>query len=339
MRLDIVDPHWALFVDTQPAATIFQHPAWSQLLTECYGYEGFVLALCKQDHTVVAGLPIMQVGGRWGVPRLVSLPFSDYCDPLYADPCYAAPFNKALSALFQENPRRAFEVRAPLPPHAQLHCATSHVLNRLPLTSESDTLLHQACRMHRGNIRKAKRCGVTIECGTGERQLRAFYALQWQTRRYKGVPVQPLRFFELIGELLLSKGLGFILLAHHEKQCIAGALFLHHNQTLTCKYAASIRPRLKVRPNNLIFWEGIECGCRQHCQILDMGRTRIEDTGLRRFKNGWGGNEQVLTYSRFGGQPICACPPWMCACSEGAIRHSPLWVCRAAGELLYKYNA
>jgi hypothetical protein len=155
----------------------------------------------------------------------------------------------------------------------------------------------------------------------------------------KGVPVQPWRFFKKIGEHLLAKGLGFVLLARHDNRCIAGAVFLHYNQTLTCKYAASLKADQVFRPNNLLFWEGIEWGCRRGYRWLDLGRTELENTGLRRFKDGWGCCEEALVYSNFGVSSQARWSGRLKSCTEKIIRTSPAWVCSTVGSVLYRYMA
>jgi len=335
--MDVASPRWLEFVTSQPSATIFHHPNWTQLLSESYGYKSFAMSLRNDADRLIAGLPVIEVKGLLGKRRWVSLPFTDYSEPLYADPIYKLPFIERLQALHLQHPARQLEIRAKLPAQEEVSFSSDYVLNLVPLSDGIDRVSHNICQMHRRNIRKAKRGGVTIESGHEEQHLRAFYALHLETRRRKGVPIQPWSFFRKIGEILLASGLGFVLLAYHENRCIAGAVFLHFNRTLTYKYGASTKSGLPLRPNNLIMWTAIEWGCRHGYHVLDMGRTQIDDAGLRRFKNGWGAEESELVYSSFGpcksSSLMRQVTPW----SATAIRHSPLWVCQALGQLLYRY--
>jgi CelD/BcsL family acetyltransferase involved in cellulose biosynthesis len=335
--MEISSPRWLEFVTSQPSATIFNHPSWAQLLSESYGYKSFAMSLRNDANRVIAGLPVIEVKGLLGRRRLVSLPFTDYSEPLYADPIYKLPFIERLKALHQQHPARQLEIRAKLPPQEEVSFSSDYVLNLIPLSDGIEHVSHNICRMHRQNIRKAKRCGVTIESGHEEQHLRAFYALHLETRRRKGVPIQPWSFFRKLGELLLASGLGFVLLAYHEDRCIAGAVFLHFNRTLTYKYGASASSGLLLRPNNLIMWTAIEWGCHHGYHVLDMGRTQADDAGLRRYKNGWGGEENELVYSSFGPYKPSSLMRQVTPWSATAIRHSPRWVCQALGQLLYRY--
>jgi CelD/BcsL family acetyltransferase involved in cellulose biosynthesis len=109
---------------------------------------------------------------------------------------------------------------------------------------------------------------------------------------------------------------------------------------LTYKYGASDARFWGMRPNHALFWLAIQAACADGYEFFDFGRTDLEDEGLRQFKSGWGGVEEPLEYTTLG-KP--AGGPSRMAGATGAaralLRHSPPWVCRAAGGLLYRYAA
>src|SRR5688572_27982229 len=74
------DPRWAELLDRHPAASIFHSPGWLNALRQTYGYEPFVVST-SAGATLDNGLVACEVKG-WASRRLVSLPFSDHCDPL-----------------------------------------------------------------------------------------------------------------------------------------------------------------------------------------------------------------------------------------------------------------
>jgi hypothetical protein len=73
---------------------------------------------------------------------------------------------------------------------------------------------------------------------------------------------------------------------------------------------------------------------------MDFGRTDLEGgDGLRYYKRGWGAVETPLVYTH-----ISRTPPSGSSLSVGnlpkrMIRSSPPWVCRALGEVLYRWSA
>jgi lipid II:glycine glycyltransferase (peptidoglycan interpeptide bridge formation enzyme) len=191
--------------------------------------------------------------------------------------------------------------------------------------------------MHRRNIRVAERRGVRIESGNQRNHVEVFYRLHLETRQRKGMPIQPWRFFHILGRSLLEKGLGFVLLAYKDDACLAGAVFLHWHGTLTYKFGASHFDGLSLRPNNLVMWAAIRWGCENGYSLFDMGRTDIDDAGLRAFKSGWGAEETPLAYSTLSAEPSQPVTGKLMPIMQTVIRNSPPWVCRATGELLYKH--
>jgi CelD/BcsL family acetyltransferase involved in cellulose biosynthesis len=123
----------------------------------------------------------------------------------------------------------------------------------------------------------------------------------------------------------------------HGDTTVAGAFFLAWNGTLIYKYGASDERFRAPRPNHAIFAEAIRWGCENGFHTLDLGRSDVEQPGLRAFKAGWGAIEEPLVYSRLGGAGGRRTP------TPGAvaalIKRSPPWVCRALGEVFYRFAA
>jgi lipid II:glycine glycyltransferase (peptidoglycan interpeptide bridge formation enzyme) len=192
------------------------------------------------------------------------------------------------------------------------------------------------------NIRRAEREGLTVRQATGPEDLvGTFYGLHLRTRRRQGVPVQPRRFFRLLWENAISTELGSVLIVEASGQSVAAAVFLAWNETVVYKFGASDASAWSLRPNHVLFWHAIRTACEQGYRWFDFGRTDDGQEGLRTFKLSWGAAEEPLVYRTLGGKPEPA------AAGEGmatrvlgpVIRHSPLLVCRAVGETLYRYVA
>ena len=332
--IDIDHAGWRRFVEGRPERLPFHHPAWAKVLAECYGFPAFVLADRDEAGSVVAGLPVLEVRSIRGKRRWVSLPFTDICPPLGE----STDGNEELAASSVRDGAPPLEVRAALEHGARQE---SGVIHRLALDPDAEVLYP---RFHKSqvqrNITRAGKEGVEIHRGLEKRDLtETFYRLHLATRRRQGVPVQPKRFFDLLWTRILEPGLGFVSLAYAGQQAVAAAVFLHWNETVVYKYGASDAGALKLRPNHLLFWDVIQWACRNGYRTLDFGRTDAENEGLRRFKSGWGAVESPLVYTTFGGSPNERGGGKATEALSTIIRSSPDWVCRAAGELLYKYAA
>lgn len=334
--LDIADPRWLDLAAASPEASIFHHPAWAGMLAECYGFRTFLVALCDSDGSLRAGLPVASVYRLpWASRRWVALPFSDYCQPLGCNKAALAELAAALDGLHRREKLGQLEVRWNLPGVTAAQTSQDYVLHTVTLDPSPEAVQRRFERTTRQNIRKAEAAGVQVVTGAGMEHVQQYYQLQLETRRRLGVPVQPWRFFCCIGRRLLEPGHGFVLLARQNGQCLAGAVFLHWGRVLTCKYSASRPDSLSVRPNNLVFWAGMQWGCEHGFAYFDMGRAELANEGLRRYKRGWGAEETALTYTVIGARPARSIDGRLAGLMHAVIQRSPAWVCRTAGELLY----
>ena len=335
--LSLEDPRWLGFVESRPEATLFHHPAWARLLADCYGYRAMAIALTQSDGTVMAGLPVLDVSRPLGRRRWVSLPFTDRCAPLAA--ASTDEVATALVSLARSQRLDALEVRAPLAQRADVQHTTEFVRHELALSSDTKSTWERLFKNHRRNVRIAERSGVRIVAGDPARELEVFYRLHLRTRRRLGVPTQPRRFFDLLLERLLRPGLGFVLSAYAGDTPIAAAIFGCWNGTAIYKYSARDERFAKLDANYLLLWTAIQTASERGCHTFDLGRSDQDQVDLRGFKDGWGAREEPLTYSFIATAPVTLSSGAANRALSVVIRNSAPWVCRAVGELFYKYAA
>ena len=334
LRIGLGDPRWRELVDASPKATPFHDPAWAELLAETYRYRGFVLAAADGDGRLLAGAPFIEVRGLRGGRSWISLPFTDECPLLARDAAARSALIDGIGELQEHARAPAIGIRDAIDALGW-QCNAEAVIHELELSDDLDAVRRRFSRSQViRNIKRAEREGVTVRRAATPADLDAFYRLHARTRRRQGVPVQPGRFFELLWERVIERDLGHILLADAGgRRAIAGALFLTGTGTTIYKFGASDVDTLPLRPNHLIFWTAIQDACARGDSCFDFGRTDLDNPGLRGFKAGWGGIERPLRYSTLaadsGGLAIRAL--------SLAIRRGPDWVCRGAGEALYRY--
>lgn len=328
------DQDWRDFIERQPNINIFYHPNWMGMLEACYGFQSFGMILRDESGIIRAGLPIMKVDHAFRKRRLISLPFSDHCAPLTADTAALSYLTDTLKSYAGLSASPALEIRWNL---LSENLTTDLVLHTLPLDANFEAVRRGIHHSHLRNVRIAQANGIQIRRGVGYEELSVFYDLHLQTRRRQGVPIQPRKYFNLLDELILKKGLGFISLAYHDSVCLAGAVFLYWKNTLTYKYGASTEAGLSLRPNHLIFWDAIQWGCENGYSLLDFGRTNCENNGLRLFKSRWGAHEFPLHYSFFPSKKTSPAQAGLLApIVNTLIRKSPAWMCKLGGEIYYK---
>jgi hypothetical protein len=288
---------------------------------------------------VALGKSVAYVNSLFTGRRWIAYPFSDYCFPLYRSESDLALFSHSIIQFCEEKHIDPLEIRWSMPPQSQIRTRSDAVLHFKKLDEDVGRISAGINRKTRQAIQQAENRGVWIKRGSSREDLATFYRLHLDTRKRKGVPVQPWKFFELLGKNVLEAGHGFVSLAYHEDRCIAGAIFLFHNNTVTYKYGASSQDQLNLRPNNLIIWRAIQWGCENGSTLFDFGKTDFENIGLRDFKSKWGAEEQMLTYSSISSRTILTRSPSLNSILEMVIKRSPLWVCRLSGELLYRHFA
>jgi hypothetical protein len=338
-RLDVHDPRWMELITADPISTLFHHPKWIDLLTESYHYSAWILAITNKAGEVEAGIPIVQTRNIFGREKWVSLPFTDHCAPISKNDQSLNHLMDYLENHSQLNPKLNIELRWNYSKKEFIQKITNYDLFRVYLSSDEHDVANRINPKYFRQIKIAYRRGVKIETGTTIEHVKSFYRLHTLTRKRKGIPVQPWRFFELLWRDIITTGAGFIILAYDESECLAGAVFLNWNRTLIYKYSASIEKARSLLAMDPILWTAIRWGCQNGFSVLDMGRTDIEDIGLSRFKQRWGAEKIPLTYTNLGSNPSTKIndTTWMPILKK-TIKHSPTWIGRTIGEIFYRFS-
>jgi CelD/BcsL family acetyltransferase involved in cellulose biosynthesis len=153
------------------------------------------------------------------------------------------------------------------------------------------------------------------------------------------VPIQPRRFFRLLRERILGPGLGFVLTAQSGDTPVASAIFGTWNGTVIYKYGARDERFSRLGANHLLFWTAIQSAIEGGHRTFDFGRSDEAQVSLRSFKDGWGARESSLAYSSITTARLEPSSRGLEDAMALLIRHSSPWVCRAVGELFYRYSA
>jgi CelD/BcsL family acetyltransferase involved in cellulose biosynthesis len=338
------DPRWSELLDRHPGASVFHSPGWLTALRQTYGYEPFVITT-SPGQTLENGIVVCRVRG-WTSRRLVSLPFSDHCDPLVDR---SDDLSEILARLAGETrtagwrsvelrPRalvgQAFEVAARA---CSLKPSGKYCLHSVDLRAHATEMFR---RFHPSStqraVRRAEREGLTYEAGTSDRLLASFYRLLRMTRRRHGLPPQPLAWFR---NLLACMGDRVALhVASKGGEPIAGILTLTFKQTMTYKYGGSDAAHHRLGGMPFLFWRVIQDAQARGFAELDLGRSDLNQPGLIAFKDHLGATRSTLTYYRYPErQSAAAASDWMPRFARGVFAHLPDATLDLAGRLLYKH--
>jgi len=169
--------------------------------------------------------------------------------------------------------------------------------------------------------------------------MRTYFGLHVSTRRRLGVPCQPRRFFDAVWQDMIVPGHGELLLAERDDAAIAGMVLLHGSRTVTYKYGASLAEAWPHRPNHALFWHALRDAADRGYRAFDFGRSDTADAGLRSFKASWGATEAPLIYTLLVDAPAPRGASGTPGVARVVIQRAPSVVCRASGEILYRFTA
>lgn len=298
MRIDCLDPQtdprWQQLVEQQES-DVFHSPEWMKVLADTYDFP--IEAHVAIDHTETpqAGLPFSLIADSKG-ERIVSLPFSDYCDPLVNG---SGHWEQLANRLLQH--RCPVRIRC-LHNTAPLNDRRFKLINKakwhgLDLSPNVEDLWGGLKESGRRAVRKAGQHGIEVRVAQDKNDLRGFYDLHLRLRKNKyRLLAQPYRFFERIWHHLIENQKGILLVGVHADKIVSGILFLEWKDTLYYKFNASSPDYLQYRPNDLLLWEGIQYAKSKDYVRLDFGLSDWDQEGLLRYKRKYADEEKTISF-------------------------------------------
>jgi hypothetical protein len=303
-NLFVLDPledvRWRELIKKHPGSSVFHSTEWLSALRLAYGYEPVVYTTSEPSAELSSGIVFCKVKSWLTGRRLVSLPFSDHCDPLVESCAEFADLLSPVRESVDSGELQYCEVRpVRFEPGASTMLAQSnrycwHAIDLLP---SIDTILRNIHNSAQRKIRRAEREALCYEEGNSERLLAHFYRLLVATRRRQGFPPQPIKWFR---SLIASFGANLkIRVASKNGMPIASILTLNHKNTVTYKYGCSDARLHPLGGMALLFWNTIQQAKDSGCESLDLGRSDFGNEGLSTFKEHWGGIRSGLCYWRY----------------------------------------
>ena len=331
----ITYPGWDELLLRTPGASFFHSSAWAKVLAESYGYTPLYFTVLENGK-LRALVPVMEVNSFLTGKRGVSLPFTDYCEPIVSE---TSEFVVLFNSIIEYGKKKGWkyvELRggeknlrsqesgvssqesggSNLSPKSLVlgpGLNTEHSFNSQPatrnipscitylghtlgLTKGEENIFSNLRDGTRRNIKKAIKEKVRAEIFNSLESIKEFYRLNCMTRKEHGLPPQPFNFFKKIFDNVISKNLGLVILASYEDKNVAGGVYFHFGEKAVYKYGASEMAYQNLRANNLVMWEAIKWYCHNGFDHFCFGRTEPENQGLIQFKSGWGTAEQKISY-------------------------------------------
>jgi hypothetical protein len=339
------DRRWEEFVWRHPRASVFHSTGWLQALSRSYGYKPVAYTTSPAGQALESGMAFCQVESWLTGRRLVSLPFSDHCEPLVDT---AEDWEAITAALEQESqsgqwryiemrPQQRFEMGASVG-----HATVPYSFHQLDLRPNLDTLFRNCHKNStQRKILRAEREGLGYREGSTEELLDSFYRLHTNTRKRHRRPPQPRKWFvnlqDCFGNALKIRA------AFKRERPIAAVLTIRHKDAMVYKYGGSDSGFNNLGSMHMLLWRAIQEAKGAGLQSFDFGRTEANQQGLITFKKRWGATQSSLLYTRYGlsdhfthafESPAAS---WKSRVAKYALAHMQPSVLSLAGRVLYRH--
>jgi CelD/BcsL family acetyltransferase involved in cellulose biosynthesis len=333
----LCDPRWETLVRNHPRASVFHSTSWLRALKTAYGYDPAVVTTCPRQAALTNGLVFCRVKSWLTGLRMVSLPFSDHCEPLVN---HSGELDDLLIRMRQHVDSGRWKYVEIRPAFCQPGSGTGfgksltycfHRLNLIGSTQELFHNFHKSCVQRK--IRRAEREGLKYEEGTSDILLHHFYRLLVITRRRLFLPPQPLSWFRA---LIASFGEDLkIRVVSKDGLPVASILTISNQTSMVYKYGCSDVRFNRFGGMALLLWIAIQEAKGKGLDEFDMGRSDGGNPGLISFKDHWGAVGAHLHYWRYPSRTEGMGNSWQKNMLRRIVPATPNAVLRMMGKHLY----
>lgn len=293
------DSRWPVFLQQHPRASVFHTPGWLQALQLTYGYEPVAYTTSPPGDPLSDGWVFCLVDSWLTGRRMVSLPFSDHCEPLVDDPATLEQFSESLRREGALRKWRYIEARPCSVPLAldSFQASQRFCLHALDLRPDLDQLFAGFHRDSvRRKIRRSERECLVVEQGRSPDLLQKFCSLFRLTRERHHLAPPPRAWFrnmvDNMGDQLK------VHVASKDGVPIASILTLQFKNKVVYKYGGSDAHFHRYGGIQRLFWTVIQQAKQAGLTEFDLGRSDLDNEGLIVFKNRWGAVASELAYAR-----------------------------------------
>jgi hypothetical protein len=273
---------------------IFYQSIWSKVLREGLGGQPLYFYL-KKGGEMVAGLPGILLDFKIIKILYASIPYGHF---IGERSCFK-PFLEFLEKEFKK--RSIDQVRIAESPFSESY----HLESFNPISAkctlldlrgyDKEKIWEGYNKNIRRDVRKSQKSGVTIHRGDNRQSIYLFYKLYLASmERNRAIAKYPLRWFETVYNIIISRGLGEIVLAEMNTVVIAGALFIYSPSSTHYFHNGSHYEFLKFCPNELIVHTSIEETIVRKGIFFDFMGSDPQDISLLRFKEKWGSQSKDI---------------------------------------------
>jgi Acetyltransferase (GNAT) domain len=337
------DARWAELVERHPNSSIFHTVGWLKALQRTYGYTPMVFTTSAPAGELKNGIVFCHINSWLTGNRLVSLPFSDHCEPLYDS---VRDLNFLIEQLQIASVNRKWKYLELRPIQTNFGMAenrtafqpgSKYFLHRLDLRPHINALFKSLDDDSvQRRIQRARRADLVEKCGRSKDLLKEFYALFVITRRRHRLPPIPYDWFI---NLIQCQGEALeIRVAYKDNVPVAAILTLKWKDIIYYKYGCSDTRFNKFGAMPWLLWRSIETGKLNGANVFDMGRTQEDNPGLLAFKNHWVRKPEQLVYWKFpDSSAVDSFDRWKLEMAKRIFSYMPGRLLTITGRLIYRH--
>lgn len=322
---------------------MFHTAGWLKALCLTYGYDPVAFTTSPPTADLKNGLVFCRINSWLTGRRLVSLPFSDHCEPLCDSAEDANFLIRYLQTAMERQEWKYLEVRpidgsfGDTGGRIGFRPAAIYFLHTLDLRRDLNEVFQDLDKDSvRRRIQRAQRAGLVEKCGRSNDLLREFYTLFSVTRDRHRVPPTPFAWFRNLIHCH-DKALE-IRLAYKDKTPIAAILTLRFRDVVYFKYGCSDARFNKLGATPWLLWRAIAAGKSSGANEFDMGRTEQDNAGLLGFKNHWVPQPKRLVYWAFPtASSLDSSKGWKLKMAKRIFSFMPNRLRTMTGRLIYRH--
>lgn len=288
---------WDSYLESQPAATLYQLYGWRRINQECFGHKSYYL-VARSDRAVVGVLPLVYLKSLLFGRILCSLPFVNYAGACADDAAVEALLIEEACRIVARERMDYLELRTDRPAPGELPTRQHKVSMVLDLDPDPDVLWRAYDTKHRTAIRRAYKNDLRAVAG-GIELLDDFYrvlALSW---RVLGTPLYRRSYFAaILGEFPSLTG---IFVVYRDNLPVAAALNGYYKGVVEGMWAGVDWSARKLQPTTVLYWEMIKHACENGHRLYHFGRSTA-DSGGEFFKTKWNAEPRQLYWTYFLGR-------------------------------------
>lgn len=300
----IPEESWRRLLEKSKYATVYHTLEWMRVWIETFpSWKGFFILLREGDE-LRAGMPIIETN-RFGLKTYYSMPYGTYGGAIgeMGDKekeeftSYLLKYLKgSFKRVYIEDFGRIF--KGILRDFSNIEI-TTHIAKLFP---DPDKLWKE--RIHKKikeQVRESHRKGVEVQLLKGEEEIHICYEMLTQTtERHREEKVRfPLELYRNIFKIMSERGALRWTVALRGKAYLSHLISFLYRGTIYFWGNASFNEALLYRPNNALFWEMMEWGCKNGFEYANIGSSPPKTLGLIRWKERLGGEEVAYNEYRW----------------------------------------